>query len=57
MSLKHQRPEHKSCMLYLQLQRRLCAMKQHLNLSGSSVETLHILLLGHNLILETVRGR
>lgn len=43
-------------MLYLQLQRGLCASEQGLNLSGSSVKTLHILLLGHNLILETVRG-
>lgn len=44
-------------MLYLQLQRRLPALKQCLNLSGSSVETLHILLLGHNLILDEVKRR
>lgn len=42
-------------MLHLQLQGGLCALKQGLNLSGPSVKTLHILLSGRNVILETGR--
>lgn len=50
-------PKHKiNHMLYLQLQRGLGALKQGLNLSGSSVKTLHILLLDHNIILDTDGG-
>ncbi|TNN48867.1 hypothetical protein EYF80_040943 [Liparis tanakae] len=39
------------------LQRRLFALKQGRNLSDSLVETLHMLFLGRNLILEACRGR